>query len=72
MASFPLGGWRDKDFNPELNGLAAFYLQTQFFWRFKMESKLKAYAWFVGFMIVTAVVVRPIATQMGIPLLKDI
>lgn len=37
-----------------------------------MESKLKAYAWFIGFMVVTAVVVRPIATQMGIPLLKDI
>lgn len=38
----------------------------------QMESKLKAYGWFVGFMLVTAVVVRPIAQQMGIPLLKDI
>lgn len=37
-----------------------------------MESHLKAYAWFLGFMLVTAVVVRPLATQMNIPMLKDI
>lgn len=37
-----------------------------------MNSKLEAYAWFLAFMVVTAVVVRPIANQMGIPLLKDI
>ena len=37
-----------------------------------MDSKLKAYAWFLGFMLVTGVVVRPIAQQMNIPLLKDI
>jgi len=37
-----------------------------------MESNLKAYAWFLGFMLITAVVVRPIAVQMNIPLLKDI
>ena len=36
------------------------------------ESNLKAYAWFLGFTLVTAIVVRPIAQQMGIPLLKDI
>jgi len=37
-----------------------------------MENHIKAYAWFIGFMLVTAVVVRPIAMQMNIPLLKDI
>lgn len=37
-----------------------------------MDSKIKAYAWFVGFMLVTSIVVRPIAQQMGIPLLKDL
>jgi hypothetical protein len=37
-----------------------------------MSSKLEAYAWFLAFMVVTSVVVRPIATQMSIPLLKDI
>ena len=37
-----------------------------------MESHLKAYVWFLGFMLITAVVVKPIATQMNIPLLKDI
>lgn len=37
-----------------------------------MDSHLKAYAWFIGFTLVTAVIVRPIAQQMGLPLLKDI
>ena len=37
-----------------------------------MESQLKAYAYFLAFMVITGVVVRPIAQQMGIPLLKDI
>ena len=37
-----------------------------------MDQHLKAYAWFIGFMLVTAVVVKPIATQMNIPLLKDL
>lgn len=37
-----------------------------------MDGKLKAYAWFVGFMLVTSIVVRPIAQQMGIPILKDL
>lgn len=36
------------------------------------KSTFKAYAWFVGFTLVTIVIVRPIAQQMGIPLLKDI
>lgn len=38
----------------------------------KMEAPLKAYAWFVGFTLITAIVVRPIAVQMNIPILKDL
>lgn len=37
-----------------------------------MEAPLKAYAWFVGFTLITAIVVRPIAVQMNIPILKDL
>jgi len=37
-----------------------------------MNQYLKGYGMFIAFMLVTAVVVRPIAQQMSIPLLKDL
>lgn len=37
-----------------------------------MNEYLKGYGMFIAFMLVTAIVVRPIAQQMGVPLLKDL
>lgn len=37
-----------------------------------MESKLKSYAWFLAFAIVTKVVVVPLATSMNIPFVKQL
>jgi hypothetical protein len=38
----------------------------------KMSSHVKSYLWFIAFMAVTKIVVKPIATQMNIPIVKDI
>lgn len=37
-----------------------------------MESNLKAYAWFLGYMLITQIVVAPIAKQMNIPILSSL
>lgn len=37
-----------------------------------MTSHLKSYAWFVGFLLVTKVIVAPVAKQMNIPYLGDL
>lgn len=37
-----------------------------------MNSHIKSYVWFLVFALVTKVVVKPIATNLNVPLLKDI
>lgn len=37
-----------------------------------MNAHVKSYLWFLGFMAVTKLVVAPIATNMNLPLVKDI
>lgn len=37
-----------------------------------MQSHVKAYAWFLAFMVVTKVVVAPVAKQMNIPFVSDL
>lgn len=37
-----------------------------------MTSHLKAYAWFLGFAIVTKMLVAPVAKQVGIPFVQDL
>ncbi len=37
-----------------------------------MNSYVKSYAIFLAFTLVTAIVVRPIAKQMNVPILSDI
>lgn len=36
-----------------------------------MNEHLKAYAWFVGFLVVTKIVVAPVARQLNIPVVSD-
>jgi hypothetical protein len=37
-----------------------------------MNAHLKSYIWFVAFLAVTKIVVKPIATNLNIPLISDI
>ena len=37
-----------------------------------MNSTIKSYLWFVGFMAVTKMVVAPVAKQLNIPVVSDI
>jgi hypothetical protein len=37
-----------------------------------MNSHIKSYLWFLGFMVVTKAVVAPIAKQVGIPYVQDL
>lgn len=37
-----------------------------------MKQHLTAYAWFLGFVIATKVVVQPMAKQLNIPFLQDL
>lgn len=37
-----------------------------------MNSTVKSYLYFLAFLAVTKMVVKPVATQMNLPLLKDI
>lgn len=37
-----------------------------------MEGHLKAYGWFLVFMAVTKIVVKPIADNLNVPLVKDV
>lgn len=37
-----------------------------------MNSTVKSYLYFLGFMAVTKMVVKPILTQVNVPILKDI
>lgn len=37
-----------------------------------MNAHLKSYAWFVGFLLVTKIIVAPIATNLNVPYLKDL
>lgn len=37
-----------------------------------MNSHVKSYLWFLGFMAVTKMVVKPITDNLNIPLLKDV
>lgn len=36
-----------------------------------MNEHLKSYAWFLGFIVITKIVVAPVARQMNIPVLSD-
>lgn len=38
----------------------------------QMNSTIKSYLWFVGFMAVTKLVVAPVAKQLNIPLVSDV
>jgi hypothetical protein len=49
----------------------AVHLFTHFLGHSIMEKHLKSYAWFVGFLVITKIVVAPIAKQMNIPLVSD-
>lgn len=37
-----------------------------------MNSTVKSYLYFLAFLAVTKMVVKPVATQMNLPLIKDI
>lgn len=37
-----------------------------------VSAHLKSYAWFLGFLIATKVIVAPVAKQMGIPYIQDL
>jgi len=37
-----------------------------------VNAHLKSYAWFLGFLIVTKVIVAPMAKQVGIPYVQDL
>ena len=39
---------------------------------FNMNSTVKSYLWFVGFMAVTKLVVAPVAKQLNIPMVSDL
>lgn len=38
----------------------------------QMNSTVKSYLWFLGFMAVTKIVVAPVAKQLNIPLVSDV
>ena len=38
----------------------------------KMNAHVKSYLWFIAFMAVTKIVVKPVANSLNIPLVKDI
>jgi hypothetical protein len=35
-------------------------------------DKVKAFGWFLGYLLIAKVVVKPLATQFNVPYLKDI
>lgn len=37
-----------------------------------MNTHIKSYLWFLGFLAVTKIVIKPIAENMNVPLLKDL
>lgn len=37
-----------------------------------MKANLKAYAWFLGFTAVTAILVVPLAQKFNVPFIKDL
>ena len=37
-----------------------------------MNAHLKSYAWFLGFLALTKIVVKPMVDSFNIPLLKDV
>jgi hypothetical protein len=37
-----------------------------------MNSTVKSYLWFIGFMAVTKLVVAPVAKQLNVPLISDV
>lgn len=37
-----------------------------------MNSTVKSYLWFLGFMAVTAIVVRPVVKSLNVPMLTDV
>ena len=37
-----------------------------------MNEHIKSYLWFIGFLAVTKIVIKPIATNLNIPLVSDI
>jgi len=37
-----------------------------------MNAHIKGFLWFLAFTLVTKVVIKPIATNLNVPLLKDI
>lgn len=37
-----------------------------------MNSTVKSYLWFLGFMAVTKIVVAPVAKQLNIPMISDV
>jgi hypothetical protein len=39
---------------------------------FQMNSTVKSYIWFLGFMAVTKLVVAPVAKQLNVPLVSDL
>jgi hypothetical protein len=47
-----------------------FFLQP--FKDFQMNSTVKSYIWFLGFMAVTKLVVAPVAKQLNVPLVSDL
>lgn len=54
----------------------ASYIRITFFFfnpqGFNMNSTVKSYLWFVGFMAVTKLVVAPVAKQLNIPMVSDL
>lgn len=37
-----------------------------------MQAHLKAYGWFILYMAVTKIVIKPIADNLNVPLIKDV
>lgn len=35
-----------------------------------MNAHLKSYAWFLGFLVITKIIVKPVATQLNIPVIS--
>ena len=52
-------------------GLNFLFSPNPFTGQIFMNAHLKSYAWFVAFLVVTKIVVKPVVTQLGIPLLSD-
>ena len=57
-------------------GVDAPYIQHIVFFStpqgFNMNSTVKSYIWFLGFMAVTKLVVAPVAKQLNIPMVSDL